>query len=176
MGLGDLGQTHAAGSIAENGRSVDIEWTAADVSAFELGAPHAGAHPLDDKISFQLGDGADDDDHGAAEWTAGIEIFPEADVLDVQPVQLVEDFEEVTSRSGQPIAGPDQDDIELSMACVAHQLVESRALCLGAADPVGVFVDDLVAALLHQLVQIMQLSLWMLIDGRNAHVDGAALH
>ncbi len=51
--------------------------------AFELGAPHSGAHPLDDEIPLQFGDGADDDDHGAAERTACVEIFPEANLLDV---------------------------------------------------------------------------------------------
>ena len=34
---------------------------AADVLAFEPGAPHAGAHPLDDQVAFQLGNCADDD-------------------------------------------------------------------------------------------------------------------
>ena len=65
-------------------------------------------------------------------------VLAEADELDVEPVQLVEHFEEVPDRSGDPIEGPDQDDIEAAAAGIAHQLIETRPLRLGAADPVGV--------------------------------------
>ena len=37
-------------TIAQDRRPIDIERPSTDVSAFELGAPHAGAHPLDDQI------------------------------------------------------------------------------------------------------------------------------
>src|SRR6478609_2306775 len=53
-------------AIAEDGLTIEIQWTAADVAPFKAGAPHAGAHPLDNKVAFQLGDGADDDHDGAA--------------------------------------------------------------------------------------------------------------
>ena len=35
--------------------------------AFKTGAPHAGAHPLDDEAAFKFGDGADDDYDGPAQ-------------------------------------------------------------------------------------------------------------
>jgi hypothetical protein len=39
--------------------SVDVNWTASDLAAFELGPTHAGAHSLDDEITFQFGDRSD---------------------------------------------------------------------------------------------------------------------
>ena len=111
--LPDLGQAHAAVTITENGGAIDVEWGAADVAAFELGAAHAGPDPLDDQVAFQLGDGADDDDDGAAQRAAGVDVLAEADELDVEVVQFVEHFQEVTHGAGHAIAGPDQHDVEL---------------------------------------------------------------
>ena len=48
MSLGDLGEAHAVGAVTQNSLSVEVEWGAADVPAFELGAAHAGPYPLDD--------------------------------------------------------------------------------------------------------------------------------
>jgi signal transduction histidine kinase len=45
---------------------------ATDSNAPQHGATEPGAHPLDDQFTFQLGDGANDDHHGAAERPAGI--------------------------------------------------------------------------------------------------------
>ena len=42
-----------------------------------------------------------------------------------------------------PVAGPDQHDIELAVTRVAHQLAKSGAHGFHAADPVRVFLDDL---------------------------------
>jgi hypothetical protein len=50
VGLGDVGKRDPAVTIAQDRRPIDIERPSTDVSAFELGAPHAGAHPLDDQI------------------------------------------------------------------------------------------------------------------------------
>jgi hypothetical protein len=36
------------GAVTQNSLSVEVEWGAADVPAFELGAAHAGPYPLDD--------------------------------------------------------------------------------------------------------------------------------
>jgi hypothetical protein len=67
------------------------------------GAPHAGAYPLDDQVAFQLGDSADDDDDGPAQRSAGVDVLPEADELDLQPVQLVQNIEEVLHRPGDSV-------------------------------------------------------------------------
>jgi hypothetical protein len=50
--------------------------------------------PLDDQIAFKLGDGADDDHDRAAQRAACVDLFAEADELDVQAIQLIEDLEE----------------------------------------------------------------------------------
>jgi len=72
--LRDVGQRHAVESIANHGVTIDLQRTADDVPAFELGAPHAGT--LDDEIAFQFGDCRDDDDDSTAQWATGIEISP----------------------------------------------------------------------------------------------------
>jgi hypothetical protein len=51
------------------------------------------------------------------------------------------------------------------MPGISQQLVEAGALCLRAANLVGVFLDDLVATLLRQLPQIVELRLRVLIEG-----------
>ena len=73
-------------SLPNDGFTVEIERPASDVAAFEAGTPHAGADQLDDQTPFKLGDGADNDHESAAQRTTGIDIFPEADVLDLQSI------------------------------------------------------------------------------------------
>ena len=173
MRLGHLCQAHAAGTVTEQGRPVDFQWGAADAPAFQLGTPHAGPDPFDNKVAFQFGDGTDDDDHGAAQRAAAIDVLAEADELDVQPVELVEHVKQVTDRAGDPVEGPDHDDVELAAAGVGQQLVQSGAPGLGAADPVGVLLDDLEATLLGQGVQVMLLGLWMLIQSGHSKINGS---
>ena len=70
---------------------------------FQPGAPHAGTDPLDDQAAFEFGDGADDHDESAAKRAAGVDIFPERDVLDSDPIQLVQNIKEVLHRPGDPV-------------------------------------------------------------------------
>ena len=69
-------------AIPHQGIAINVEWRPADMPALELGAAHAGAHTLNNQVAFQFGDGADDDDHGAAERPAGVDVLAEADELD----------------------------------------------------------------------------------------------
>jgi hypothetical protein len=39
-------------AILKDGGVIEIEWSTADMPAFETGAAHAGAHPLDDQASY----------------------------------------------------------------------------------------------------------------------------
>ena len=82
VSFGDLAQALSALAIAKDGFTIEIERPAADVTSFEPGAPHAGAHPLDDQVAFEFGDGADDDDDGPAQRAAGVDLLAEADELD----------------------------------------------------------------------------------------------
>jgi hypothetical protein len=70
---------------------------------------------------------------------------------------------------------PAQDDLELAAAGVGQKLIETRALCFRAADPVSVFLHDLETALRGQRTQIIHLGLRMLVQGGNAEVDGGPL-
>jgi hypothetical protein len=88
-----------------DGEVIQDQRISTDMLAFEPCAPHAGAHPLDDQAAFQLGDGTDDDHDGPAQRAASIDIFPEADVLDLETTELVQDFEEVFDTHLQALLG-----------------------------------------------------------------------
>ena len=103
MSFGDLARALPLAAVALDGSIVECQWLTADMLAFEAGAPHAGAHPLDDQVAFEFGDGADDHDDGPAQRSAGVDIFPKTDVLDPYPVQFVQDVEKVFDRPGDPV-------------------------------------------------------------------------
>jgi hypothetical protein len=67
VAFGDLPYALALAPFAVDGIAVDDQRSTADVPAFEAGAPHAGADPLDDQVTFKLGDGSDDDHDGPAQ-------------------------------------------------------------------------------------------------------------
>ena len=96
MGLRQLTQALTVLPIAEDGGPIKNQSFAPDMPAFELGSPHPGAHPLDDKAALQLRDGADDHHDRSSQRTAGVDLFAEADELDVQSDQLVQHLEEVS--------------------------------------------------------------------------------
>ena len=94
MAAGDLAQTLALAAFAVDCPTVDREGLPTDVTAFELGSPHAGSHALDDQVAFEFGDRTDDHDDGPAQRAGRVDAFAEADELDVEPVELVQDLEE----------------------------------------------------------------------------------
>jgi len=140
------------------------------VTALELGSPHAGSHALDDQVAFEFGDRTDDDHDGPAQRAGRIDVLAERDELDVQPVELVQDFEEMPGGSCDSIAGPDQDHIELTAATIPHQVAEPWPTRLHAADSVRVLLNDLEAALSSHLPQVVQLGLRVLIDAGDPHI------
>ena len=79
MSLGYLTKALSLATVALDSGVVQFQRIAADVPAFETGAPHAGAHPYDDQIALQLGDGADDDhDSPPQRATGGTLVMGEA--------------------------------------------------------------------------------------------------
>ena len=174
MHLGQFAQTEAMGTIAEQGLAIYVESGTANVQAFHFCSPHAGPHAFDNKVAFEFGDGADDDDHGTAQRPAGVEILPEAEELNVQMVEFVQHFQKMPGAASQPIAGPDQHTVEAATAGVGQHLVKTRAACPGPSNAVGVALDNLIAALLGHAFQIMDLSFRVLIQSRNPQVEGGA--
>jgi hypothetical protein len=65
------------------------------VPSFELGASHAGAYPFADQVAFEFCDRSDDDDDGAAQRAAGVDLFAEADVLNTLLIELIKKLKEV---------------------------------------------------------------------------------
>ncbi len=106
----------------------------------------------------------------------GVDLLAEADELDVEPVQLIEHLEEMLHRAGDPVRGPDQQDVETAAAAIAHQGIEPRSPRPGAAHPVGILLDDLITPLLSHLAQIVELGLGVLIERRNPQIEDGALH
>ena len=98
--LGDLAQAASGLAVADDSATIDVQWPAPDMLALELGTPHPGAHPLDDQVAFQLGDGADNDHHCPPQRSAGVDIFPEADELNLYMIEFVQDFEKVSDGAG----------------------------------------------------------------------------
>jgi hypothetical protein len=172
----DLAKALAALTVLLDGQVVQHQWSSADSLAVESGAPHAGADSFDDQAAFEFGDGADDNHDGAAQGAAGVDIFPEADVLDPDSIQLVQDIKEMLHRPGDPIRCPDQEHIEAAAASVGHHLIEAGPFGFRTADSVSVLGDDLEAALAGHLPKVIQLCLWMLIDGGDTQVEPGALH
>ena len=52
MSLSDLAEALALVAISQDGSVIQIERPATDVTAFELGTPHACTHPLNDQVAF----------------------------------------------------------------------------------------------------------------------------
>ena len=176
VALRQLAETVAPLTVPQDSVAIKNKWFTSDVAAFELGPPHASPYSLDDEVALQFGDGSDDDHNSSAQGTTSVDLFAEADELDVEPVEFVQHFEEVPHGPGDAIGSPDQDDIEPSAAGIAHHGVESRTLSLGSTDPVGKLLDDLVATLLSHLAEVVELGLGVLIEGRDSHIEGGAFH
>ena len=60
MALGDLPDALTTAAVEIDGCLVQLQRPAADALSFEPGAPHAGAHSLDDQVAFEFCDRADD--------------------------------------------------------------------------------------------------------------------
>src|ERR1039457_1364320 len=95
MLFGDLSQTPATLTVLLDGEVVQYQRSPAGPLTFQPCAAHARAHSFDDQAAFKLSDRTDDHDDGAAQRAGGIDVFPEADVLDSDSIQLVQDIKEV---------------------------------------------------------------------------------
>ena len=91
----DLAQALAILKVFLDSCVIEYQWVAADVLAFVACAPHSGAHAFHYKVAFEFGDGADDDNDSPSQRTGSVDVLSEADVFDVEAVELVEDIEEV---------------------------------------------------------------------------------
>jgi hypothetical protein len=103
VALCQLAEALSALPIPEDGDAVEVEWLASDVLTLELGPPHTGPHPLDDETPLKLGDDPDDDDYRPAQRGGGVDLFAQADELDVGRLSSSsnsrEDLTDLTIRS-----------------------------------------------------------------------------
>jgi len=94
---------------------------------------------------------------------ASVDLLAEADELDAQVIELGQDVKKVLHASGQPVGGPDQQNVEVAPTGSGQHLIEPGAAGAGAGDAVGIFGRDLKAALASQLAQVPDLGFRMLI-------------
>ena len=160
-----LPQAVSLAALTQDGFAIQVERSAPDVPAFEPCSAHAGLDAFDDQRAFQFSDCPDDDHDGPAQRAARVDLFAEADELDLEMIQLIENREEMGHGPCDPVEGPDHDDIEPSAPCIAQKLIQARTFGLGAGDPVRILLHNLEAALGSKLTQIMQLRLRVLING-----------
>jgi hypothetical protein len=162
--LRDLGEAEATRSITDDGLAIQVEGTAADMLAFQSRPPHASANPLDNEATLEFGDGSDDDENGATQWTAAVDALANRDELYAEAMELIQGFQQVTYRARHAIEGGNHYDVEAVARSIRHQAIESRAAGAHSGDPViDIFVHDFEPALLGQLTQVNQLSFRMLV-------------
>ena len=103
MASSDLAKALSAAAIGTDRYVIESQWHATDVPVLEPGPAHTGFHPLNDQVAFEFSDRGDDDHDGPAERPAGVDVFPEADELDVETVEFIEHFEVLLHRPGDSI-------------------------------------------------------------------------
>src|SRR5439155_2367524 len=135
-----------------------------------------GLHPLHDEVALQFCDGADDHHHRPTQRPARVELLAEAHEVDAQVVQLVQHLEKVGDGARQPVAGPHHEHLELPTPSVRQELIQAGTGGSGAAAAVLIHLDRLETARLRQGLQVVQLGLRMLVEGRDAYVEHCSLH
>jgi hypothetical protein len=106
-----------------------------------------------------------------------IDRFTLGEKLDPQFAKLVEHLEEVLRAASEAIARPNQHGIKFAAMSVLKQLIKCGSPDLRAAHAmIDLFVDNLVAMLMRELAQPDPLAFWILVEGRDAEVQGCAFH
>src|SRR5262245_57489043 len=95
VSLRQVTETHAVFAITQDGRTIDIEWLASQLAAFEACASHPAAHSLADQAALEFGNQGDDGEQSSAKRTLAVDVFSLRDELDAQPVQLIECFQKM---------------------------------------------------------------------------------
>ena len=82
-------QRHSRAAIRDDLLSVDVQSRSTDLPTLKLCPSHSTFYPLDDQTSFEFGNRSDDDDHGAAQGTGGVDVFAETDQPDIQMIEFI---------------------------------------------------------------------------------------
>lgn len=91
--------------------------------------------------------------------------------------EFIEQFEEVFGGASQAVTSPDRDHIKVAKAGIGQESIEPGTFGSSAADAViAILADHSPAALLRQLLQILQLVLGMLIERANPRVRRGSFH
>jgi hypothetical protein len=107
--------------------------------------------------------------------TSGVDIFAQANELDVEMAQFVEHFQEMANASRHPIERGYKHDVEAMPPSISQQLIESRSLRSAPRNDVCVFVGNFISILFGHFAQVEQLCFKMLVSSAHACVSRGAL-
>jgi len=99
--LRDFSQAVAASAILQHAATVDIDvGGTTNANSFQLSSAHPGSDSFDDQVAFQFSNGGEDNHNGPSQRAAGIELYLAGNELQVQVMELIEQFQEVLRRTG----------------------------------------------------------------------------
>src|SRR5215469_16883521 len=115
-----LPERHSGVSITYDLLAVNIQWLPANPPPFQFRSPHSSPNALDDKISFEFRNRADDDDHGSTKRSTSIDVFAEAHELNPKMIQFIEHFQKMPHASGHSVECGHEHDIEFASPSISH--------------------------------------------------------
>ena len=125
--LCNAGQRHSRVAIRDNLCPVDAERRSTDSSAFQLRSAHSCSNPFDDQTFLKLRNRTHNHDYRTAQRASRVNIFAQANELDVEVAQFVEYFQEMANASRHPIERRNEHDVEAMSPSICQQLIEARA-------------------------------------------------
>jgi hypothetical protein len=140
-------QRHPSEAVSNKRCVVDFERCSTYPPAIELCSAHACANTFDNQRPFKLGNRRHDDNDGPSQRAVSIDGLSLRQELHSNFIKLIEHLEKVLGASSKPVAGPNDNDVELASVSVFQHSVERWPASLRAADTViRVFLGDLEAA------------------------------
>jgi hypothetical protein len=163
--LCNAGQGHPSEAVSNDFCTVNVERRTTNSSAFQFRSTHSSPDALDNERALQLGNRTDNHDYRTAQRASRVDIFAQADELDVEVAQFVEHFQEMADTPCHSIESSNEHDIEAMPPSIHQQLIEARSFRSGTGNNACVFVRNFVSALLCHFAEVVKLRLRMLVRG-----------
>jgi hypothetical protein len=177
MRLGDLRQAHTGAAVSNHLLPIHIETRTPDLPTFKPRPFHACLDTFDEQASFQLAHRANDDEQCPTKCPLCINTLALTNKLNAHAVQFVDGLEQVLRRTRQPVARPDQQNIEPVSPCVVYHPIEFRASRPRAGKSVvGVLTDNFEAPMRGELAKFAKFGLRVLIHSRNTAIKCGSFH
>jgi hypothetical protein len=154
MLFGNFRQTHSRAAVANNLRSIDLERRTTYSSTFQFRSSHPGFDSFDDQTLLELGNRTHNHDDRSTQWTGRVDIFADADELDLEVVQLVEHFQEMADISSDAVKRRNDHNVKSVSPSIRQQLIESTSFGLRAGNCVGILTHNFKSALFCEFAQV----------------------